>query len=74
MFNAEFLEVNLGVIDAVKKPIHCGKPTIEHVLMALATHGSFVERLEDKGKLFKKEPVVRDKTTILNSIASFWHI
>ena len=74
MFNAEFLEVNLGVVSAVKKPIHCGKPAVEHVLMALATHGSFIEWLEDKRKLLKKEPVVRSKTIGFNAFTLFGHI
>jgi hypothetical protein len=74
MFNTEFSEVNLGVVGAVKKPIYCGKLAVEHVLMALAAYGGFVERLEDEGKLFKKEPVVRSKTIGFNAFASFRYI
>jgi len=42
--------------------------------MALAVYSSFVERLEDKGKLFKKEPVVRSKTISFNAFALFKYI
>jgi hypothetical protein len=41
------------------------------MLIALAVYSSFIERLEDKGKLFKKELVVRSKTISFNAFALF---
>jgi len=74
MFNAEFLKINLGVIGAIKKLIYYSKLAVEYVLMALAVYNSFIEWLEDKGKLFKKEPIVRSKTIGFNAFALFRHI
>jgi hypothetical protein len=53
IFNVKLLKVNLGVIGTVKKPIYSSKPAVEYMLMALAIYSSFVERLEDRGELFK---------------------
>jgi len=44
------------------------------VLITLAAYSSFIERLEDKGKLFKKKLVVRSKTISFNAFALFRHI
>jgi len=53
VFNVKLLKVNLGVVGIVKKPIYSGKLAVERMLMALAIYSSFVERLEDRGELFK---------------------
>ena len=53
IFNVKFLKVNLGIVGIVKKPIYSSKPAVEYMLIALAIYSSFVERLEDRGELFK---------------------
>ena len=58
MINAEVSKVNLGIIDTVKELVYSSKLTGKRMLMALAIHRSFIERLEDRGQLFKEEPVV----------------
>ena len=42
--------------------------------MALAIYNSFIKQLENKGKLFKKELVVHNKTISFNAFALFKHI
>ena len=44
------------------------------MLIALAAYSSFIKWLEDKGKLFKKELVVRSKTISFNTFALFRYI
>ena len=53
IFNIKLLEVNLGVIGIVKKPIYSSKLIVEYILIALAIYSSFIERLENRGELFK---------------------
>jgi hypothetical protein len=67
----EVLKINLGVIGVVKELVYSSKPIRKYILIALAIYSSFIERLEDKGKLFKKELVVRSKTIGFNTFALF---
>ena len=65
---------NLGVIGIVKKPIYSSKPVVEYILIALAIYSSFIERLEDRGELFKQKLVVGSKLIVFNTLAAFQYI
>jgi hypothetical protein len=54
----EVLKINLGVIGVVKELVYSSKPIRKYILIALAIYSSFIERLEDRGQLFKEELVV----------------
>ena len=74
MLNMVFFKVCLGVLGAIKEPIHCSKLAVECVLITLAIYSCFIERLQYGGELFKKEPVMWCKLIVFNAVAMFWHV
>lgn len=71
MINPEVSTVDLGIVDALKEPVHSSKPAGKRMIMALTAQSSFIEWLEDRGQLFKEEPVVWCQSVVFKAFATF---